>query len=47
MKEWEGHLVYHVDNVLSVIPAEVSEHLDLILVHQDRLNQRDEEGTTG
>jgi len=43
--------VYHINKVLGVIPTEVSDYLDLILAHQNCLNQGDdfvrEEGTTG
>ena len=36
-RKWElgGYLVYHVDKGLSIVPTEVSDHLDLILTPQD------------
>jgi len=45
------YLVYHINKVLSVVPTEVSDDLNLILVHQCCFNQRGDfvwkEGTTG
>ena len=42
--------MYHIDERLSVAPAEVADHLDLIPAREDRLDERDdfvgEEGTT-
>ena len=37
-KEWEGHLVHHIDNTLSVVSTEVSDHLNLILARQNCLD---------
>jgi len=51
MEEWGGYLVYRINKVLSVVPTEIPDHFDLILAHQNCLNQRDglvrEEGATG
>ena len=35
------YLVYHVDKGLAVIPREVSNHLNLNVVREDRCDQRD------
>jgi hypothetical protein len=42
MKGCGAHLVYHVDKGLSVVPTEVTDHLDLILVREDCPNERDD-----
>jgi hypothetical protein len=38
MKGVEAHLVYHINKGLSVVPTEVTDHLNLILALEDRLD---------
>ena len=42
MKDCGAHLVYHVNDGLSCIPAKPSENYNLLLSGEDFLDQRDE-----
>ena len=36
----DAYLIYHINEGLGIIPSEVSDHLDLIRVREDRCYQR-------
>ena len=42
MKEHGAYPVYHIDERLSVAPAEVTDHLDLVPAREDCLDERDD-----
>jgi len=37
----ETYLVYHVDKSLGVVPAEISDHSNFMMVREDGCDQRD------
>ena len=41
VKSCGGHLVYHIDKVLGIVPRELSDPPDLIAIREDCSNQRD------
>lgn len=41
MKECETYLVYNVDERLGIVPREIFDHLDLIIIRENFRNQSD------
>lgn len=39
IKDYGAHLMYHIDEGLSCVPAEITNHLNLILSRENILDQ--------